>query len=169
MNKPSIAEVPAYFQGYFNAVPEDSIPDALQNAHAALRKHLSSLSDEKWNYAYAPGKWTIKQMIQHVLDTERIFAYRALCIARGEVQTLPSFDENIYATAATASQRSGADLIDELDTVSKSSLLLFASFTEDAWVRKGKAGSGEFTTRALGFVMAGHVRHHLRILAERYS
>ena len=168
MSKPPITEVPHFFQGYFHAVTEENITDALQQAHAALRDYLTALPAEKWDYAYVPGKWTIKQMIQHVLDTERIFAYRALCTARGEAQTLPSFDENKYAATAPATHRSAKDLLLELETVRQSSLQLFDSFTPDADTRKGKAGSNEFTVRAMGFIMAGHVRHHLRVLQERY-
>ena len=124
---------------------------------------------EKINYAYEPGKWTIKQMFQHVIDTERIFAYRALAIARRDHTSLPSFDENEYAKNATAAQRNWKDMLVEWRIIRQSTNMLFASFTEEDYKQKGLINGNEMTVNALGFIIFGHCLHHLHVLKERYS
>ena len=114
MPRPEFTEYGTFFQRYIDYPRGDDARQVLENSLAPLEQFLSSIPDEKLHYAYRPGKWTVAQLLQHVIDTERVFAYRAMCIARGEEQALPGFDENVYADNAIASDRTLTDLIEEL-------------------------------------------------------
>jgi hypothetical protein len=127
------------------------------------------ISNEKAGYAYSPGKWTIRQLLQHTIDTERIFSYRALCISRGEKKSLPGFDENAFAEVAEASNRHLTDLKEEMLCVRQSSVLLFQSFTDDMLRTSGLVNNNPVTVLAIGFMIIGHWRHHAGILRERYA
>ena len=122
----------------------------------------------KGDFAYAPGKWTIKQVVGHICDAERIFAYRALRFARGDVAPLPGFDENAWMPAARFDARPLGDLAAELDAVRRATLALLRTFDADALARRGTANNKEISVRALAYVIAGHERHHVGILRERY-
>jgi hypothetical protein len=117
---------------------------------------------------YAPGKWTLKEVAGHLCDDERIFAYRALCIARGDPRPLPGFDENEYMAGANFEARTLAEIVGEYRTVRWASITLFASLTEEAWLRRGEVNGYEVSVRGLAFHIAGHELHHLRVLRERY-
>ena len=123
---------------------------------------------EKHDYRYLDGKWTIKDVIQHMIDAERIFAYRALRFSRGDQTNLPGFEENTYAKTANATNRNWESLISEFEMVRKSTILLFESFNEEMLTLAGTANNGIMTVRALGFVIIGHCQHHLQVLEERY-
>jgi len=162
-------EVPAYARGYFELVGE-------QDPIALLRKQLSettklykSIPSEKWDYAYAEGKWTIKEVLGHLIDSERIFQYRALRFGRGDTTDLPGFDQDIYVAAGNAPRRSAESLIEEYETVRKSSLLLFEQLNETELERSGTANGAMVKVRWLAYMSAGHEMHHLRILKERYG
>ncbi|MCU0374976.1 MAG: DinB family protein, partial [Chitinophagaceae bacterium] len=130
---------------------------------------LSELPEDKLHYAYAEGKWTIAQVLQHMVDTERVFAYRAMCIGRGEAQALPGFDENSYAAAAPAAGRKLKGLSEELLTLRKASIILFRSLAKEGALNSTGTASGlPITVNALGFIMAGHVLHHRRVIKLRY-
>jgi hypothetical protein len=141
----------------------------VQQYHERITESWAAIPAEKVNYAYAEGKWTIKQMLQHVIDTERIFAYRALAIARKEPASLLGFDENEYAKNGTAAHRNWKDMLIEWRVVRQSTNLLFASFTEEQLKLTGTANGNPISVNAIGFILFGHALHHLHILKERYE
>jgi hypothetical protein len=169
MARPALTDFPPYFERYISLVPEEDILQVMAASMQELKLHLSAVSNEKAAFAYEPGKWTVKQLLQHVIDAERIFAYRALSIARGEQQSLLSFDENAYADNADASGRHLKDIKEEMMTVRQSSVYLFQSFTPEMLSRKGLSGNNPVTTLALGYILIGHWRHHAGIIKSRYG
>ncbi|NTS41262.1 DinB family protein [Flavisolibacter sp. BT320] len=169
MAKPDLAAIPPFYHNYVKQVEEGEILPALESSHEKVVSILESIPGEKWSYRYADGKWSILEMVQHMIDTERIFAYRALCIARGEKASLPGFDENAYAATSNAERRSKEDLLEEWSVVRKATLLLYRSFTEEQTKNAGTANNFPIGVDAIGFIAAGHVRHHLNILKERYG
>jgi uncharacterized damage-inducible protein DinB len=129
---------------------------------------MRNLPEEKHSFSYAAGKWTLKELIQHIIDTERIFCYRALCFARNDKTALPGFDQDIFVDYGNANQLNYFDLLDEMATLRKSSIQLFQSFSEEALLRIGVASENEMSVRALGYLFSGHQMHHLNIVKERY-
>ena len=158
----------SYFVKYTALVKETNIVEAFAAQKTAIENFYNNISEEKSNYAYAENKWTLKEMLQHIIDTERVFAYRALAIARKDTATLPSFDENEYASNTAANDRTWASLMNEMNVVRESTLLLFQNFTEEMLVRIGKFSSLSGTPEQLGFIMVGHLYHHIKIAEERY-
>jgi hypothetical protein len=168
MPKPSPSNYPAYFQRYVDAVPEEGLAEGFQNQEAAISNFIGAVTEEKSMFAYAPGKWTLKELFQHVIDTERIFAYRALCFARGEQQNLPGFDEDGFAANSNANSRSWASLAEEMKAVRQSTVLLFKSFSPEVMANAGKANNNHTTVDSIGFMVLGHFYHHKKIVGERY-
>lgn len=168
MKRSQLTPMPEYFDRYINKCDDVSILDAIQTSI----DELDNFPVDKWkalgDRVYAPGKWTVKDILQHLIDTERIFTYRALAFARGEAETLPPYDEDSYAALAGANSRTLEDLVEELRLVHVSFLKMFASFDDDALARMGKAFRGKYSVAAIGFCMPGHQRWHMDILAERY-
>jgi uncharacterized damage-inducible protein DinB len=169
MSRPSEKDYPAFYHTYVKLVPEQDLVPALKNSVHELQEFLSSIPAAKADYAYAEGKWTVKQLLQHAIDAERIFAYRALCFARGEKKSLPAFEENEYAAEADVSHRSLTDMMNEFLILRQSSLLLFQSFTPEMIERKGKANNNSISVLSLGYIVIGHWRHHQGVLKERYG
>lgn len=157
-----------YFSRYIELVPENDIISALENDQDAFLSFIKSIPDPKAEYAYAPGKWTVKQVINHVIDTERIFSYRALCFARGEKQTLPSFEENDYAANANLSHTDLLMLAQEFDVVRRATVFLFKQLGEKELLNKGTTPSGVSNVLSLGFTICGHGKHHVNVMKERY-
>ncbi|MBD0377807.1 MAG: DinB family protein [Flavisolibacter sp.] len=168
MAKPDLQQVPPFYHNYINLVKSDSLREAFKTHLLSLTSLLNNIPEERWGYRYAADKWSIKEVVQHIIDAERIFNYRALCIARKESASLPGFDENNYAAASQADARSKSDLVEELEAVQKSSLLLFKSFDEDQLNRTGTANNKQISVKAIGFITVGHALHHRNILEERY-
>ncbi|MGC4104652.1 DinB family protein [Ferruginibacter sp.] len=168
MPKPLSTAHPSYFDRYISLVPEDDLAVAFNNQLPLITALLKSIDEEKSNYAYAEGKWTIKELLQHMTDTERIFAYRSLCFARGDKASLPGFDENEYAANSNAGTRSWNDLVEEFLLVRKTTEILFNSFTNEALNTSGIANNNPTSALSMGFTVVGHVYHHSRILKERY-
>lgn len=159
---------PLNMAGYVSEAGDEDLYTTL-NAQADKAKQLfNSITEEKSLYKYAEGKWTIKELLQHLIDAERVFAYRALAFARKDENTLPSFDENEYADNSNANGRDWQDLINEFDIVRQSTVFLFNSFSEEAMQKTGKASNYTIAVSSLGFVIAGHLNHHLKIIEERY-
>lgn len=169
MARPTPADYPAFFETYVRLVNEEDIQQAISVSLIELKNNLSAITSEKAGYAYAPGKWTVKQLLQHTIDAERIFQYRALCIARGEKQSLPGFDENEYAANADAADRHLKDLKEEMLNLRQSGLMMFQSFTPLMLQQKGNANNNPITALSLGYVIIGHWRHHAGILKTRYG
>lgn len=168
MARPDLSRVPDYFHRYISEVKEDDLSDALKNQAQSFIAFLHTIPADKRDYRYAEGKWTIKELLQHIIDTERIFAYRALCIARKEAAPLPGFDENTYAANSKAAQRNWSDLTEEFSVVRHSTEILFSSFDKEQMEQSGTASNKSIYVAGIGFILAGHVAHHQKIIAERY-
>ena len=168
MKKSDLSWTPGYFDTYINKVPDIGLTEALAESLADLHSldiaRLRSLGDQ----VYAPGKWTVRDLIQHLSDCERVFAYRALRFARNDKTTLPGFDENLYAEHTGANTRPLEQVLEELKLVRKSTIALFDTFNEEALSRTGVMAKMELPVLALGFTIVGHQNHHLGILKERY-
>jgi hypothetical protein len=168
MAKPQASEYPAYFGTYINQVAEEDLTEAFRNQFKQLEKFLHSVNESKADHSYATGKWTLKELLQHVIDGERIFTYRALSFARKETTSLPSFDENLYAENSTANSRSWKSLSNELINVRRSTEDLYNSFTEEMLQQKGTANNNTISVLSLGYTIIGHVTHHIKIAEQRY-
>lgn len=166
--RPERGEYAEWFDRYISRVPDGPIVETLTRQLEGTETLLRGLSPEKARFAYAPGKWTLAEVVGHVTDSERVFAYRALAFARGETQALPGFDENVYGANSPAGRRPFADVIDEYACVRRATLSLLNGFDDEAWARRGIANEKAISVRALVWVIAGHERHHLGVLRERY-
>ncbi len=166
--RPAPGDFPAFYHHYVEEAVGTDILDALRSAQDTMRGVLARVPTEREGHRYAPDKWSIKEVVQHVIDAERVFAYRALRFARKDTTELPGFEENDWAPASEADRRSLADLMAEHEAVRATSLCLFQSLPPDALDRSGNANGRPITVRAIGWVIAGHSNHHASILAERY-
>ena len=163
-------EYAPYFERYMQFVLANnaSIVENLIASQKEFDTFLRTKDNEFGNYAYKAGKWTIKELIQHIIDTERIFCYRALCFARNDKTALPGFDQDLFVANDNANKRDYQDLLDEMATLRQSSIQLFKSFSEDVLLRVGVASNNKISVRALGYLFSGHQKHHLNIIKERY-
>ena len=168
MPRPNITDYSEYFGLYIKQVPEDDLNGALKRQSLILPGFLNSITEEKSTYAYAEGKWSIKELLQHLIDAERIFNYRALCIARKETVSLPSFDENVYAANSYANAREWQSLVNEFLDLRKSTEDLYDSFNAEMLWQKGLANENTISVLSLGFITVGHFAHHKKIIEERY-
>ena len=157
-----------YFKGYIDQAEGVALLSGLESSFETIHDFYLSIAPAKLEYRYDEGKWTVKEIISHLLDTERIFCYRALRFARQDKTALSGFDENEYVLASGASERSITDLLKEYTLVRKSTIALFKSFSDAALRSKGVAGSGSVSVRALGFLIIGHEKHHVNVIKERY-
>jgi uncharacterized damage-inducible protein DinB len=168
MYKKDINQPPGYFDRYISLVPEAHIVDALiEYAASYLKKEQQNL-EQIGDKVYAEGKWTIKQILQHIIDTERVFQYRALCFSRGDETILPSFDENLFADEANVDHRTIEDLLEEFDYLRKSVIMMYNSFSEDEMKRLGTASTNTVSVLGTGYTIVGHVIHHMNVIKERY-
>ncbi|WP_333877471.1 DinB family protein [Flavobacterium sp.] len=162
-------EYAAYYGAYIDSVTDAyNLVEELEISVHRLIKFVQDIPMDKFDYRYAEGKWTIKDILLHLIDAERIFAYRALRFARKDETPLASFDENAYVVEANANSRSIQDLLSEMLVVRQATLALFKSFSEEQLLRKGIASNNPMSVRALGFTIIGHQNHHQRIFQERY-
>lgn len=168
MPKPSPTSYPGYFQKYIDQVPEQDLSTAFSNQAVVMRSFLSSISEERSLHAYAEGKWTIKEILQHMIDTERIFNYRAVCFARKEAASLPGFEENDYAANSNANSRTWQSLVEEFLALRHATELMYNSFTPGALAGSGKANNNALTVESIGFITIGHFYHHKKVIEERY-
>ena len=166
--RPDRTEYDPYFSKYIDPVPDGDIVTILKSQIDNTLALLRNVSEEKAGEAYAPGKWSIKEVVGHLIDTERIFAYRALRIARNDRTPLAGFEQDDYVAATNFNARTLASLIEELSAVRSANIHLFKHFTEAEWLRRGTANQKEITTRALAYNIAGHEMHHVGILQSRY-
>jgi len=164
--RPESGEYAPYGADDIALVPGDDAIDALRACARETRSLFSDLPDER--IVYAPGKWSLKEVLGHLVDDERIFAYRALCVARGDTRPLPGFDENDYVAATSFESRTFASLLREYEIVRASTVALFESLTAEEWLRRGVVNGYEASVRGLAFHIAGHELHHLRVVRERY-
>jgi hypothetical protein len=169
IGRPTPTEHAPFFAGYIALVPETDVMSALEAQSSALQALARAVPVDKETFAYAPGKWTVREVLGHVTDAERVFGHRAFCISRGEPATLPAFDENAYVARSVAASVPLAALADEFALVRAANLVFLRRLDGEGWARLGTVSSGPASVRALAFIMAGHVRHHLGVLAERYA
>jgi uncharacterized damage-inducible protein DinB len=169
IQKPEKEEFPPYASMYIDLVPDDGmLLQHLEKNFDNVKKFILSLPDEKLYYRYAEGKWTIKEVLVHIIDDERIYSYRALCFARNDKTALPGFEEKDYAFFSNANQRDIKNILEEYEAVRKATVTLFNGFSEDVFMRKGIANNNQATVRALAYHIAGHELHHMNIIKERY-
>ena len=169
VGRPEPDEIPSHYVGYIKRVPELDPVNVCAAQIEDTATLLRGLSDTEAMYRYERGKWSIKEVVGHLADADRIMAYRALRIARGDTTPLPGFDENAYVPVAKFDSRSLADLVGELRTVRAATLALLRTFDADAWLRRGTASGKPVSVRALAFTIPGHERHHVEILRTRYG
>jgi len=169
MKKSELKKMPEYFADYINLITDDiDLSEALEKYGPGLYLRDKNEIERAGDKVYAAGKWTVKDILQHLIDSERIFNYRALTIARKDETKIPGFDENFYAEKTNAGKRSLNDLLDEYEIVRKSSLMLFKSFNDEMLLTEGIANNKNISVLALGFAIAGHSIHHYNVIKERY-
>lgn len=166
-NRP-ILPANSYWNRYTNLVDDGNILEKLTTVNHQTQEFLATIPDEKGNYRYQEGKWTIKEVLIHIIDTERIMAYRALRFARKDKTPLPGFSENDFVAALDVTHRSIADLVQELAIVRAATLSLFKNFTTEQWMERGIASKQEVSVLALAYIIVGHEIHHLKVIKERY-
>lgn len=167
--RPSEQEYPPYFANYVAQVPEDDVLAVLRAQADGLRRFARNVPADRETFAYAPGKWTVREVAGHLGDTERVFGHRAFCFSRRDPAPLASYDDNLYVANGGFAGVPVAVLVDELLHVRAANLAMLERLDQPAWLASGTAGGNPITVRAMVFVMAGHVRHHLRLLRERYG
>jgi hypothetical protein len=167
--RPSETDYAKPFARYVALVPEDDIVSTIEQQSSETQRLMSSLDDTKAAHRYEPGKWSVKEVIGHIIDAERIFGYRALAFSRGETASLPGWDENAYAATANFDQWRIGDLAELYAVARRSNIIYFRNLAPEAWNRRGIASNNAITVNALAYVIAGHERHHLQILHERYK
>jgi uncharacterized damage-inducible protein DinB len=168
IQRPDASEFLAYYGKYIDAVPDGDLLQMLRTQLDETLTLVRGLPEAEGGHRYAPGKWSIREVLSHVIDAERIFAYRALRISRGDTTPLASFDENAYVEASGADARTLADLADELEHVRLGNIALLRSLSDEALARRGTASDAEVSVRALAWIIAGHELHHRTLLRERY-
>jgi hypothetical protein len=166
--RPDRSEAADYYFMYIDKVGPGDIRSIIRSQQAETVSFLKGIDDEKSLYRYEPGKWSIRDIVSHISDTERVFVFRALWFGRGFDTPLPSFDQNVAAPTAKADSRAWKDLIEEFNAVRSATIALFDSLPDEAWSRRGVASGNEVTVRALAYITAGHVAHHAAVVRERY-
>lgn len=164
----NLQEVPAFYQNYVRQVMHMDMQEALIATRTQMNDIIDNLPPEKEDFAYAPAKWTVKELLCHIIDAERIFVYRALCFSRNDKTNLPAFDENAYVPESNASLRTIQSIRQEMNNLRASTIDFFASCNEEMLGRSGTANNTRISVRALGYVVSGHAAHHLSILKQRY-
>lgn len=168
MTRPDLATVPPFYQGYVNHVKDMDLMEALTHSLNEAKSLIASIPESKGEYRYGVDKWSIKELLCHLLDAERIFAYRALRFARNDQTPLPGFEEKDYAPQANAHSRTVKQIADEFERLRLSTIDLYASFTPAMLQRKGSANNTAVSVLNLGYIISGHVMHHLSVLQSRY-
>ena len=169
MTRPQPAEAAPYYFKYIDLITSDDIVPAIYAQKDETVRLLEGISEEKSLYAYAPGKWTIRELLNHVNDGERVFLYRAFWFARGFQDALPSFEQDVAVQFAQANQTSWAQLVAEFKTVRWATITFFQNLPDEAWSRTGVASDNEVSVRAIAYIIAGHVTHHTQVLREKYG
>ena len=168
MNRPEKNEYAEFYAGYVSLVQETDIIAALLDQTNDLQTLFAEIPEEKGDYRYAEGKWSIREMLGHIIDGERVFSYRALRISRGDQTPLASFEENFYVANSNFSNLKLAAALEEFSLLRQSNVLLFKNLTDEMWAQTGTASDATISVRALAYISVGHIRHHANILRERY-
>ena len=162
-----VSEYAPFYAGYIQTLDNVKLIEEMEICLHDFIKFVQNISMDKFDYRYAEGKWTIKDIIQHLIDAERVFSYRAMRISRNDMTPLPGFEENDYVDNANGNTRSLQELLTEMAVVRQSTLSLFKSFSEEQLLRIGTASNSKVSVRAIGFIIIGHQKHHQRIFKER--
>ena len=168
MHRPEKSEYDPYYERYISLIIDNDIVPVLAGQLTELQDLFTALPEERGTYAYETAKWTIKEVLSHLIDGERIFAYRVFRIARGDKTPIEGFEQDGYIENSHANERTFAELLDEFNLLRRANVLFFKNLDNDDWVRTGTANDVEISVRAIAFVMAGHIRHHITILRSRY-
>lgn len=168
MTRPQTTEAASYYFKYIDLVTGDDIVSAMENQMDEMLQFLNGISEEQSLHSYEPGKWTIREVLNHVNDGERVFAGRAFWFARGFTEPLPSFEQDVAVQMAHANNTSWADLVEEFKVLRLSTISLLKSLPDEAWARAGVASDSPVSVLALAYIIAGHVTHHMGVLRERY-
>lgn len=169
LTPPESSEYASFYSGYVASVLESDVPTVLARQPELLQETCAGLTEEQALHRYAPEKWSVKEVVGHLVDAERIFSYRALRIGRGDATPLAAFDENLYVAAAGFDRMPLGDLVDDFATSRRQTLAILRGFGDDELRRLGTASGRPVSARAIFYIMAGHVRHHLRLLDSRYG
>lgn len=161
-------DYPDYYQQYIQLLPNEDLLSLLNSQKEEKIRFLKSLKTGDMSFRYAEGKWTVAEVIQHEIDTERIFQYRALCISRNDKTSLPGYEQDAYVPASKANNRSISEFITEYESVRNSGILLFSSFDDDMLKRLGYSNGYDLSAGAAGFIIAGHEKHHLKLFKSNY-
>lgn len=168
MTRPEKTEYAEFYANYIALVEDADVVAALEKQIGDVQNLFAGMPAEKENFRYADGKWTVKELLGHLIDGERVFSYRALRISRGDETPLAGFEENEYVAGGNFADSNFADLLEEFSALRRANVLMFKNFSEAMWRRVGTASDAAVSVRALAFMMVGHVRHHTNILRERY-
>jgi hypothetical protein len=168
MTKPLPNEAASYYFRYIDLVPDGDVLSSLSNQFDETTNFLSSISEEQSTGSYAPDKWTLRQVLSHINDTERVFLFRALWFSRGSQEPLPGFEQDVYVASSGANDVSWARLVDEFRSVRSSTLTFFQNTPADFWSRSGIASENPVTVNALAYIIGGHLAHHVNVMKERY-
>ncbi|MCB0522015.1 MAG: DinB family protein [Lewinellaceae bacterium] len=168
IHRPALGDYPKIFAPYVESVKGDDIIEMLENNKADMLDFLRAIGWEKWEHAYAPGKWTLAELLVHLIDFERVFAYRALRIARNDPAPMPAYEQDDYVEFSGANERLPASIADEYAAVREASIQLFKNFTDEMWDRRGLAGGNSFTPLAIAYIIAGHEMHHRKMIEQLY-
>jgi hypothetical protein len=166
--RPEASEYAPYYERYVSLVPNADLVETLERQGAETLALLRGLTEEQGAHRYEPGKWSVKQLVGHLSDGERIFSYRALAFARGDAQALPGMEQDEWMAGVDFDARTLSSLIEEFEAVRAATLHLLRHLSPEAWARRGTASGNEVSVRALAYIIAGHEAHHVRVLRERY-
>jgi hypothetical protein len=169
IGRPDASEYAPFYAAYVSLVPEEEPVAALREQWEVVRRTAESVPRERETYRYGEGKWSVRELFGHLGDGERVFGYRMFCISRGDETALPGFDEKVYVASSGFDGRPLSELVQDLRFLRESNLSLLRALDEKSWHQMGNANGFPVSVRALAFIAAGHVRHHLKILAERYG
>lgn len=165
----SLQEYNAFYKTYIDKLPDEELISILKNQKKEFLKFLETLKEEELAHSYAEGKWTVAQVLQHIIDTERIFQYRALTIAREDLTPLPGFNHDAYVPASKAHRRNLSSFAKEFELVRDAGIALFESFEEEMFGKIGEASKSQLSARAAGFITGGHLKHHLELFKSHYK
>lgn len=166
--RPAPTDYASFYANYVALVPEEDVLSVIETQSSETQKLMASVDETRGSYRYAEGKWSVKEVFGHITDSERVFGYRSLAIARGDQSSLPGFDEQEYMRNANFDAWKIGDLAELYAVTRRANIVFFRNLTEEAWDRRGIANDSAVTVRALAFIIAGHERHHLKVLRERY-
>jgi hypothetical protein len=168
MPRPDLTRVPEFYHNYINQVPDNDLMSAFKNQSAVVIDFFQNMPPGKIDYAYAEGKWTIKEVLQHLIDAERVFCYRALRFARKDSTPLAGFDENLFAANARVDKRQWNDLLEEFKVVRKATEWLYGSFDDEQLNASGTSNNNSIYVLAFGYISVGHAIHHMNVIKQRY-